>query len=263
MDELSLLIRESIEYYMADVHTTLPGVVVKYDAKTRRADIQPSLKRKMPDGEYMEFPIIPDVPVRYSGNKEFTIHFPLKKDDEVLLFVTERGTDKWKAAGGKDIEEPDLRRFDIQDCIAITGNAPQEFIVVEDEGLNIVHKTAPDGDLISYVKMDDKKVEVKYKEKADVLIEDDHIKAKTEKCTTEMTAEKISLTNGKDTIKADGGNVEVDAATKATIKSPQVEVTGGNFTMKGTVTPGTGPLCAIPNCLFTGAPHGGSQVSGT
>jgi len=163
MDELSLLIRESIEYYTADIHTVLPGVVVKYDAKTRRADIQPSLKRKMPGGKYLEFPVIPDVPVRYSGNKEFTIHFPLKKGDEVLLFVTERGTDKWKSSGGQDIEEPDLRRFDIQDCIAITGNAPKDFIAVEEPGLNIVHKKDFNGEFICSITLDDDKIECKTK----------------------------------------------------------------------------------------------------
>jgi hypothetical protein len=263
MDDLNKLLHETIEYHLTDFHTAMAGVVEKYNPKTRRADIQPSLKRKMPGGKFMDFPVIPDVPVRYSGSMEFTIHFPLKKGDEVLLLFTERATDKWKTSGGKGIEEPDPRRFDLQDCVAVPGLQAIDFIPVEEEGLNIVHKTKPDGDFISQVKMDDAKVEIKYKEKADVIVEDDHITAKTEKCTAEMTKAKISLVNGQDKITADGGNVEVDAATKATIKSPQVEITGGTFTMKGSVAPGTGPLCAIPNCLFTGAPHGGSQAAGT
>jgi hypothetical protein len=263
MDALSKLLRESFEYNMTDIHTALSGVVKKYDPTTRRADVQPSLKRKMPGGKYLDFPVIPDVPVLFPGTKKYTLHFPLEEGDEVLLIASERGTDSWKAQGGKGIEETDPRRFDLQDCYAIPGLQPVEFIPVKEDGLNIVHKTAFDGDLISQVTMDDKKIEVKYKEKADVLIEDDHIKAKTEKCSTDMTGEKIELTNGKDKITANAGNVEVDASTKATIKAPSVEITGGNFSMKGTVTPGTGPLCALPNCLFTGAPHGGSLASGT
>jgi hypothetical protein len=197
MDELSLLIRESIDYYMADIHYALPGVVVKYNAKTRRADIQPALKRKMPGGKFLDFPIIPDVPVRYSGNKEYTIHFPLKKDDEVLLIVTERGTDTWKASGGKDIEENDPRRFDIQDCIAITGNAPQDFIVVEDEGLNIVHhKKEPKGDWISTITMDDNQIRAKYKSKCKVTMTDDKIVCNTEHNNLMMTKKHINANNG-------------------------------------------------------------------
>jgi len=209
MDELSLLIREYIEYYMADVHTTLPGVVEKYDAKTRRADIQPSLKRKLPDGKFVEFPIIPDVPVRYSGNKEFTIHFPLKKGDEVVLFVIERGTDKWKAAGGKEIEEPDLRRFDIQDCIAITGNAPHEFIAAEEDGLQIIHKDKPDGDLISQVLMTNEKIKTIYKKKAKVTMQDDHITSETEKCKVEMKADVLTAKNSHVTVKLNGDKASV------------------------------------------------------
>jgi phage gp45-like len=63
---------------------------------------------------------------------------------------------------------------------------------------------------------------------------------------------------------------KIEASKEATINSPKVtvdsanvEITGGNFSMKGTVSPATGPLCAIPNCLFTGAPHGGNMAAGT
>ena len=264
MNELTRLLDETLEYKMTGFHTAFPGVVEKYDAATRRADIQPSIKRKMPDGEYASLPIIPDVPVRYCGNKQFTIHFPLEKGDEVLLIVTERATDTWKAEGGQGIEEKDLRRFDIQDCIAITGNAPKDFIPVKEDGLNIVHKTAPDGEFISRITMDDNRIEIKYREKADVVIEDDKIRAQTEKCTFEMFGEKVNLTNGKDEIIADSGNVEVSALTKAVIKAAQVEITGGILKVDGMAAPtGSGPFCGIPACLFTGAPHTGDTVAGT
>jgi hypothetical protein len=263
MDDLSRLLKEFFEYSMTDVHTAFPGVVIKYDPATRRADIQPSIKRKMPDGLFLELPIITEVPVLFFGTKKYTIHIPLEKDDEVLIIVTERALDTWKSKGGKGVEEKDPRRFDLIDCIAIPGLQQSDFIPVTEAGLNIIHKTKSDGDIISQVTMDDEKINVKYKEKALVLIEDDHIKASTEKCVAELTGEKIDITNGKDKITADSGNVEVSAATKATIKSSQVEITGGNFSLKGTVTPGNGPLCALPNCLFTGAPHGGNMAAGT
>jgi len=238
-DELKTLLRESFEYSMADVHICLPGVIEKYDPKTRRASIQPSLKRKMPDGTFGEFPIIPDVPVQFPGTKKYTLHFPLEKGDEVAVHIIERGTDEWRIKGGKGIEEPDPRRFNLRDCYCVPGVQPVEFIPVMEDGLNIVHKTAHDGDLVSRITVDDAKVEVKYKEKADILIEEDHIMAKTENCTADLSGQKIQL------------------------EALQVEVTGGQFSMKGTVTPGTGPFCCLPNCLFTGAPHGGNLVAST
>jgi hypothetical protein len=69
-DELKKLLRETFEYSMSDVHLCIPGVVEKYDPKTRRADIQPSFKRKMPGGKFMDFPMVPDVPVRFPGTKK-------------------------------------------------------------------------------------------------------------------------------------------------------------------------------------------------
>jgi hypothetical protein len=263
MQDLTDFIKEYLDYYFTKIHTSFPGVVVEYDASERRAAVQPSLKRRAGNKEYINFPLLVDVPVLFPGTKRWTIHFPLEKGDEVAVFFSERALEAWKDIGQDGIEDPDPRRYDLCDAYCAPGLQPQEFIAATEPGLQIIHKDKFDGELVSQALMTDDKVEIIYKEKAKVLIEDDHITAKTEKCIAEMNGEKVSLTNGKDTIKADAGNVEVDALTKATIKAPQVEITGGNFSMKGTVSPGTGPLCAISNCLFTGAPHGGSQTSGT
>jgi len=263
MQDLTDFVREYTEYYFSQVHTSLPGVVTEYNAKTRRATVQPSLKRHAGNKEYIPFPLLIDVPVQYPGTKKWTIHFPLEEGDEVAVFFSERALEEWKNVGQDGIEDPDPRRYDLCDAYCTPGLQPQEFIVADEPGLQIIHKDKFDGKLISQVLMTDNKVEMLYKEKAKVTLEDDHITAKTNKCTTDMSGEKVSLTNGKDTIKADGGSVEVSAATKALIKSPAVEITGGTFKMKGTVAPSVGPLCAIPNCLFTGAPHGGSEVAAT
>jgi hypothetical protein len=163
MDDLSKLLRETFEYNMTDVHTALSGVIKKYDPSTRRADVQPSLKRKIPGGKYLDFPVIPDVPVLFPGTKKYVIHFSLEEGDEVLLIASERGTDLWKARGGKGIEEADPRRFDLQDCYAIPGLQAVDFIPAEEDGLNIVHRSSPKGETISQVTMNDEKVEAKYK----------------------------------------------------------------------------------------------------
>jgi hypothetical protein len=48
------------------------------------------------------------------------------------------------------------------------------------------------------------------------------------------------------------------------IDGTQVEITGGQLTVKGTVTPtGSGPFCGLPSCVITGAPHVGSIVLNT
>jgi hypothetical protein len=164
-DELNRLLHEVWEYNMTNVHTSFPGKVVSYDPKTRRADIQPSLKRRLPDGSFVDFPIIPDVPILFSGTSEYTIIFPLKKDDEVDVRVCERSTDVWRDSGDKGIEDPDPRRFNLQDCHAVPGLQPVHFIPTEEKGLAIIHHAKWDGDFISSIAMDDDKIEVLYKDK--------------------------------------------------------------------------------------------------
>ena len=222
MQDLTDFVREFVEYYFTQIHTSFPGVVTEYDPATRRATVQPSLKRQAGNKEYISFPLLIDVPVQFPGTKKWTIHFPLEKGDEVAVYFSERSLEAWKDEGMDGIEDADPRRFDLCDAYCVPGLQPVEFIAANEPGLQIIHKDAFDGKLISQVLMTDDKIEMTYKEKAAVTLEN----------------EKISL------------------------KSSQVEVTGGKLTVKGTVSPSEGPFCAIPNCLFTGAPHGGDTVAG-
>jgi hypothetical protein len=65
-------------------------------------------------------------------------------------------------------------------------------------------------------------------------------------------------------------NVTQEAAQKHTIKGADVDIsgkvkaTGGSFECGGSVSPsGSGALCGVPFCLFTGAPHAGKKAEGT
>jgi len=214
-DELMKLLKEVFEYSMTNVHISFPGVVESYDPKTRRADIQPSIKKRLPNGEFLDLPVLPDVPVKFPGTKKYTIHIMLEKGDEVDVRVGERSTDKWRDTGGKGIEDEDPRRFSLNDCWCSPGLQPVEFIAVEEAGLNIVHKTDWDGNFVSSLTMDDDKVEVKYKEKADVLMEDDHILAKTEKCSADMTAQVVTVGNGELTAKLNGAKASLKNKSKS------------------------------------------------
>jgi hypothetical protein len=225
--------------------------------------VQPSLKRRTGNKEYISFPMLIDVPVIFPGTKKWTIHFPLEKDDEVAVFFSERALEAWKDAGQDDVEDPDPRRYDLCDAYCVPGLQPQDFIAATEPGLQIIHKDKVDGKLISQVLMTDDKVEAVYKEKAAVTMEDDHLNVKTEKCKIDMTAGVALIDNGTSKAELNGGSVNVEAASSVTVKAASVEITGGNLKVGGTVSPGSGPFCALPNCLFTGAPHGGNQVEGT
>jgi hypothetical protein len=230
-DELNRLLYEAWEYNITNIHTSFPGKVVSYNQKTRRADIQPSLKRRLPNGSFVDFPILPDVPIQFPGSSEYTIHFPLKKDDEVEVRVCERSTDVWRDSGDKGIEDPDPRRFNLSDCYATPGLQPAHFIPTEEKGLAIIHHAKWDGDFISSVAMDDDKIEVlykdisraifededitvKYKEKCQAKMEDDHLTANTEKCTVDMTADVMTAKNSQITAKLNASKASVNNGGK-------------------------------------------------
>lgn len=93
------------------------------------------------------------------------------------------------------------------------------------------------------------------------------------------TSNGASVTMSKDTIalhKDDGSDITLNGdSIQVKQNSKEVTLTGNNITINsgmGTITAngavapattGMGPFCAIPNCLFTGMPHGGNRFSGT
>jgi len=61
-----------------------------------------------------------------------------------------------------------------------------------------------------------------------------------------------------------GGSADVTVSGSAKLTSPDVTITGGQLTVKGTAAPTSqGGFCALPACCLTGAPHIGHVISGT
>jgi hypothetical protein len=79
--------------------------------------------------------------------------------------------------------------------------------------------------------MTDDKVEAKYKEKAVVTIDNDHINGRTEKCSFDMTKGNIQVKNGKDEITMMDGNVDIKSPNPVGING------GGNNLNTGSLTP--------------------------
>lgn len=88
--------------------------------------------------------------------------------------------------------------------------------------------------------------------------------------TDEVDGDYSKTTKGDSSEEVDG-DIKIESKGKMTIKTSSgltlngnVKVTGGQFECGGTVSPtGSGALCGIPYCPFTGAPQCGSTSSGT
>jgi hypothetical protein len=128
--------------------------------------------------------------------------------------------------------------------------------VIDEDSANL---SVFDGELkVEHKKGDNAKITVFDTE---LIIKKGEVTLKPKKTTIDVDGDATIKTSGKTEIEATGdasvkgNNVTVEAAVLAEVKGAQVKISG-------TVVPGTGPFCSLPNCLFTGAPHGGNTAAG-
>lgn len=108
--------------WAAGVHTALPAKVSRYDEKTHRARVVPSVRHLMDNGMVIELPELLDVPVIFPAAKSFDLEFPLDKGDPVLLIFAETDIASWKT--GTKLATPDTAsRFSLDASVAIPGLA--------------------------------------------------------------------------------------------------------------------------------------------
>jgi phage baseplate assembly protein gpV len=119
-------------------------------------------------------------------------------------------------------------------------------------------------------------VQEKTAEKKTIQVGDTKITIDGSQVTIE-TSGNVTFKVGGSTIKEEDGTVTVETDTvniksstaniegdTVKVKGSNVEITGGNLKVKGaSATDLNGPFNAIKVCPFSGAPHCGSQVSGT
>ena len=116
-------IKQTINARVAELHTSMPGIVVSYDRAKRKADVQPCLQRKFADGAKENLPILRNVPVIFPQSKKCSIVWDLEKDDHVLLVFNERSIDNFVTRGGI-VDPDDTRKHSLSDAVAYPGFWP-------------------------------------------------------------------------------------------------------------------------------------------
>jgi hypothetical protein len=128
---LTRAVQSAINAALSNVHTALPGVIASYNSAKQIADVQPNLKRVTFDGQKIQLPIIPNVPVVFPRSSDAFISFPLKPGDQVLLIVIERSIERWLESGGL-VAPGDVRKFNLSDAVCIPGFYPSAETVTAD-----------------------------------------------------------------------------------------------------------------------------------
>ena len=118
----------------------------------------------------------------------------------------------------------------------------------------------------TYVNTLDKETKI-YNDKGSINLKNDgSVEIKSQKDLTLAISSNTKIETTGNTDLKTTGNTTIDTTGNTQIKSTgTVNIQGATVTMQGTtnlVSPtGSGPFCALPACLFTGAPHVGSTLS--
>ena len=100
----------------------IPCIVQFYNSENNTVECQPAVRERIinEDGtiQYIQLPLLINVPVVFPGSENFDIKFPLNKNDECLVFFSDLSIDNFWQKGS--VQNPvEVRRHDLSDGMAI------------------------------------------------------------------------------------------------------------------------------------------------
>ena len=123
----------------------IPCIVQSYNSANNTVECQPAVRERIinEDGtiQYIQLPLLINVPVVFPGSANFDIKFPLSKNDECLVFFSDLSIDNFWQKGS--VQNPvEVRRHDLSDGMAIPcrmslprrGVSPKASITVDSNG---------------------------------------------------------------------------------------------------------------------------------
>lgn len=221
-------IQASTRNIQSQIWTSLPGIIVSYDATKNTVTVQPAVQgwRRKQDRSvaYENLPVIPDVPVMFPRGGGYTMTFPIQAGDECEIRFQSRNIDGWWDQG--DVQKPlDRRMHDLSDAMVFLGPMSQK------------HKIDNISTTTMQIRSDDEKL----------LIEQD---GAGQKIT--IKSEDVVVAINKAT-----GKITLTAPTEITLTAPVVKI-DGELRVTGEVV---GKIDG-DNIHLTTHRHGGVQSGG-
>ena len=100
----------------------IPCIVQSYNEGNNTVECQPAIRERIvnEDGtiQYVQLPLLINVPVVFPGSSDFELKFALKQNDECLVLFSDLSIDNFWEKGS--LQNPvEVRRHDLSDGIAI------------------------------------------------------------------------------------------------------------------------------------------------
>lgn len=128
LDDEQEALRMAMDGRLSSVWVSIPGIVSKVDLSKMTLEVQPAIQGVVEDqhGNFsnVNLPVLVDVPIVFPSAGGFTLTFPIKAGDEVLVIFASRCIDSWWQSGGIGIPM-EQRMHDLSDGFAIPGPKSQ------------------------------------------------------------------------------------------------------------------------------------------
>lgn len=116
--------RAMLKGWQSAMWTALPGIVKVFDPVKLTCQVQPTLQATVRDPQgvvsWVNMPLLVDCPVVFPSGGGFTLTFPIKVGDEVLVVFASRCIDSWWQSGGIQIQA-EMRMHDLSDGFVLPG----------------------------------------------------------------------------------------------------------------------------------------------
>lgn len=135
-----------------------PGIIQSFNSSTQTVTVQLALREQLASTkEWINIPILLDVPIVLPRSGGFCITMPIAKGDECLVVFADMCIDAWFSYGGIQ-NQIEKRRHDLSDAFAILGTWSQPRCI-ENYSINSCQIRNESGS--SYVELKDSNITIK------------------------------------------------------------------------------------------------------
>jgi len=112
------------ESWFNNLRVSIPGIIQSFDAVTQTATVQVAIREKIRGNDLLEqwvnIPLLLDVPIVLPRAGNFVLTMPVKKGDECLIVFSDMCIDAWFSNSGVQ-NQIEKRRHDLSDAFAVIG----------------------------------------------------------------------------------------------------------------------------------------------
>lgn len=124
LDDVGAFTRAAQKGFQAGLWTALPAIINTINTAEMTCTCQPSIQMRVQSEaglfSWVTIKLLLDVPIVFPSAGGFSLTFPLRAGDEVLVVFSSRCIDSWWQSGGVQTQA-ELRMHDLSDGFAIPG----------------------------------------------------------------------------------------------------------------------------------------------